>query len=292
MPGFFILASLCVFMFGCERMLLYFPDSRDRALPKDHTAVYEDVFFRSSDGLRLHGWFLPAQGGKAKGTVLHVHGNAANITGHYGFICWLPAAGYNVLTFDYRGYGRSEGSVTRDGTILDALAALEYLRTCGKVDPDSIVVFGQSIGGAVSIAMAAQRKDQIKALAIDSTFTTYRDVVRFHSFRQPSLVALIWWVPLTIPAGHDPIKLVADLSPLPLFFIHGKRDNVVPWWMSQQLCDAAKEPKSLWLIDDTNHTQVWDKHEKQAQDRLTAFFDGALQKEPAQPQLSGRGAAP
>ena len=74
------------------------------------------------DGTKLHAWFLPA-GGTARGTVLHLHGNAANVSNHLPLVAWMPARGYNVLMLDYRGFGKSEGRPTLDGIVEDALAA-------------------------------------------------------------------------------------------------------------------------------------------------------------------------
>ncbi|HUN82536.1 MAG TPA: alpha/beta hydrolase, partial [Phycisphaerae bacterium] len=108
----FRLLCLCflVTMLGCDRVF-YYPDRRVHGDPAEHGLKYEDVYFAAPDGVRLHGWFFPATK-PATGTVLHIHGNAANVSAHYEFIRWLPAAGYNVLTFDYRGYGQSGGHVT------------------------------------------------------------------------------------------------------------------------------------------------------------------------------------
>lgn len=261
--------------FDCNR-IFYHPDRRDRGSPADEGVAYEDVFFAGADGLRLHGWFMPAGPAPARGTVLHIHGNAANITGHYAFVHWLPASGYNVLTFDYRGFGRSEGRPTRRGTVHDAHAALDYLRGRGDVDPDRIVVFGQSIGGGVAAVLAAERRDQIRAVALDSVFTSHRDIVRFHVHRNLLLTALAWWLPRLVANGLDAIDHVAEIAPLPIFFIHGRSDRITPWTGSQRLCDTAGRPKDIWLIDGMDHTEVWEEQPQIARTRLLDFFDRAL----------------
>jgi hypothetical protein len=270
MPGCFIL----VLMFGCDRVF-YYPDRKVRGSPADDRLAYEDVFFASDDGTRLHGWFMPAQRA-ARGTVLHMHGNAANITGHYEFVSWLPAAGFNVFTFDYRGYGRSGGHVTREGTVRDACAALDYLRARRDVQSEPILLFGQSIGGAVATVVAARRKDQIAALALDSTFASYKGIVRYHVTHQPVFLVLAWWLPMLIADGLDPQDHIASVSPVPVMIIHGKQDRIAPWVMGQNLFDAAKEPKEVWLIEDTNHMEVWFEKPREARARLTEFFDRAI----------------
>ncbi len=269
-----ILTAACLLMLGCNHVF-YYPDRRDRGSPADHAMRYEDVFFKTTDGVRLHGWFLSARG-NAMGTVLHVHGNAANITGHLDFVRWLPDTGYNVLTFDYRGYGRSEGRISREGSLLDASAALEFLHAREDLDASRIVVFGQSIGGAISIAMLADRPGQVRAIAIDSSFTNYRDIVSYHIRHNPALLVLAWWFPWTIPPGHDPIDTIARLSPTPILLMHGRADRIAPFQMAQRLYDAAGEPRDLWLIDDMDHMQVWFERPEEARRKLLDFYGRAL----------------
>lgn len=264
--------------------VFYYPDSRDRGSPADDGLAYEDVFFTTDQGLQLHGWYMPAIGrAPAIGTVLHIHGNAANITGHYAFVRWLPESRYNVLTFDYRGFGRSEGKVTRDGAVRDAAAALDYLRDRGDVDSERIVVFGQSIGGVVAIVLAADRKADIRALIVDSAFTSHRDIARFHVLRNPLLAVLAWWFPFTVPKGHDAIDNVARIAPVPTLFMHGTADRIIPHTMSRRLFAAANEPKDLWLIDGLDHTEVWEEQPEAAQRKLLDFFTAALENRNAKP---------
>src|SRR5258706_9252586 len=141
MPGFFIVAT----MFGCDRVF-YYPDRHVRGNPSEYGLKFEDVFFTTQDGVRLHGWFFPATK-PVKGTVLHVHGNAGNITAHYEFVRWLPAAGYNVLAFDYRGYGQSGGQGTRSGEINQPKAGTCLF--CGRADNEKSknLNFRQSVRG-------------------------------------------------------------------------------------------------------------------------------------------------
>ncbi|MCH8964027.1 MAG: alpha/beta fold hydrolase, partial [Planctomycetes bacterium] len=128
----------------------YRPSSEQYDNPENHGLRYDAVEFVTLDGVRLSAWWFPADG-SARGTVIHFHGNAGNITGHFVQTAWLPAAGYHVLCFDYRGFGGSEGTVTRTGTILDAHAAIDYVLAREDADPMRILLFGQSLGGAVAI---------------------------------------------------------------------------------------------------------------------------------------------
>jgi fermentation-respiration switch protein FrsA (DUF1100 family) len=264
-------------MMGCNGMF-YYPDTRDRGRPTDHNVEYEDVFFHAEDGVRLHGWYMTA-GPSARGTVLHIHGNAGNITGHYEFVHWLPSAGYNVLTFDYRGYGRSGGRITREGSICDAYAALDYLRNRPDVDRDRIVLFGQSLGGSIGAVVAAERREQVRAVAMDSAFSRYRDIVRHHVFNSPVFTVLAWWLPFTIPRGQDALESIGRIAPVPVLIMHGRDDRVAPWRMACELYEAAAEPKELWLIEKTDHMEVWMEEPETAQAKLVSFYEAALKDE-------------
>lgn len=257
-------------MIGCDQ-LFYYPDRRDRGRPSDDGVAHEDVWFHAEDGVKLHGWFMPAAGAP-RGAVLHVHGNAANITGHYQAVSWLPAEGYHVLTFDYRGYGRSEGRVTRVGTVRDTLAALDSLRARPEVRGRPVFVIGQSIGGAVAIAAAAERPGQVRGLVVDGAFSRYRDIAWHHVVRNPALLILGWWYPLMLSRAHDPIDCVKRISPTPVLFMHGTADRVVPHAMSKRLSDAAREPKELWLIEGMDHYEAWSERADEVHRRLLEFF--------------------
>ena len=257
--------------------VFYHPDRQDRGSPDEHSLEFEDAYFENPDGTRLHGWFLPAETDRAAwGTVLHLHGNAANITGHYDFIRWMPGAGLNVLTFDYRGYGQSEGRVTREGTIADGAAAMDYLRSRGDVDQARIFVFGQSMGAAVAIVLTARRRDQVRALVAEGGFSGHREIVRHHVMHRPLLFVLAWWFPFLVRRGLDPIDFVGEISPVPVLFMHGTADRVVPVRMSRELHERAGAGRSLWLIDGMDHYEVWEEQAEEAQQRLIEFFRSAL----------------
>jgi fermentation-respiration switch protein FrsA (DUF1100 family) len=206
--------------------------------------------------------------------VLHLHGNAGNISGHFVHVAWLPAEGWNVLTFDYRGYGQSQGRITRRGSIEDAHAALDYLLHRDDVDRNKIVAFGQSLGGAIGIVLTAERSE-IRGLATDGAFDSYRRIVAWHVRKNPLLFVVAWWFPYTMPLGLDPINYVKDIAPRPLFIMHGTADGVVDPAMARRLYDAAGDPKSLWLVDGADHYGAMQDFADEAHTRLLAFFDQA-----------------
>jgi uncharacterized protein len=255
----------------------YHPNRTEYERPSDYGLKYESVLIRTSDGLNLHGWFFPAEG-RAAGTVLHLHGNAGNTSGHFQHVAWLPAAGWNVLCFDYRGYGRSEGRISREGSLIDARAALDYLLGRPEVDGDRIVAFGQSLGGAVGIVLAAQRPE-IRGLVIDGAFDGYRHIARWHIRRNPVMLVLAWWVPWLLMGDNlDPIDHVSRISPRPLLVMHGTADSVVPVSMARRLHAAAGEPKELWLVEGANHYEAMTERAEETRPRLLRFLERCAER--------------
>lgn len=225
--------------------------------PAQHGIDYQELALRAEDGTALTAWFLPARG-PARATVLFLHGNAENISTHFASVAWMPAEGFNVLALDYRGYGASEGTPTLAGVQLDIDAAMRALLARPGVDRGRIVLFGQSLGGALAIHYAARGayRSSLRALVADSAFSDYRGIVR----EKLAGFFLTWplqWLPwLTVDNDYSPAASVAALSPLPLLLIHGERDVVVPARHSQRLFELAREPKELWLVPEAGHIQA------------------------------------
>ena len=217
---------------------------------------YEPVALRAVDGVALVAWFMPATG-KAHATVLFLHGNAENISTHFISVAWMPAEGFNVLALDYRGYGGSEGKPTLPGMQLDIDAALTELRARPDVDPRRIVLFGQSLGGALAIHYAARgsQRGALRAVIADSAFADYRTIAS----EKLAASALTWpfqWLPaLVVDNDYSPLASVGAISPLPLLLIHGEADAVVPPHHAQRLYEAARMPKELWLLPGVGHIQ-------------------------------------
>ena len=249
---------------GCNSVF-YQPDAqRYRPLP----AGGEDVWFASRDGTRLHGWFLPAQG-KAKGTVVHVHGNAQNLTSHVGFVDWLPAQGFSVFAFDYRGYGESAGSPSRGGVVEDTRAALDYVRSRADVDATRVVVFGQSLGGAIATAALGEGgTNGVCGFAVDSTFGSYIHMGNAALGGTFLTYPLAW---LLLSDDHAPEHSIGKIAPVPILFLHGTQDPVVPLAEGRRLFAAAGEPKTFVELSEPGHTVATYTAEGRAQ--LVLFFE-------------------
>ncbi len=253
--------------------LFYMPTSSVYGRPEAHGLAFENVYFKSTGGTRLHGWFLPAEG-VARGTVIHFHGNAGNITGHFEHVKWLPSAGWNVLCFDYRGYGQSTGKPTRRGTVDDGLAAVEYAASRDDVDALKIVGLGQSLGGAVGIVVAAKQAI-LRGFAAEGAFCHYRTeaafVCRQNLFAKPFAG---WLTRRVISVDLEPIDWVARIAPRPVMFVCGTSDRIVDYRQSLALHEAAGEPKSLHVIEGGGHVDAMCTPERRVW--FTDFFDTAI----------------
>lgn len=233
------------------------PDHALVQTPAQHGIDYRELHLRAEDGTNLTAWYLPARG-PARATVLFLHGNAENISTHVAAVAWMPAEGFNVLALDYRGYGASEGSPSLAGVQLDIDAAMRWLLTQPDVDAKRIILFGQSLGGALAIHYAARGayRVNLRALVADSAFSDYRAIVK----EKLAGFFLTWplqWLPwLTVDNDYSPAASIGQLSPLPLLLIHGERDTVVPVEHARRLFAMAREPKELWLVPQAGHIQA------------------------------------
>jgi fermentation-respiration switch protein FrsA (DUF1100 family) len=263
---------------GCASNMLYYPTRQTYGNPADHGLRYEEVLFESRDGTALCGWFIPATG-EAKGTVLHYHGNAQNMTAHFSFVSWLPSAGFNVFTFDYRGYGKSGGSPTRKGVYEDSCAALDYLRSRPDFGTDQILVLGQSLGGANALAaIQGTGIEGVQAVAIDSAFYSYRLIARDKINYIPILNLLRW--PLSfvvISNAKSPESTIGKLQSTPVLIVHGTDDEVIPFRHGQLLYEKAQQPKELVSVPRGHHTDALVQRDPLYREYIVRFFEMALE---------------
>lgn len=270
-----LLAGVLGCLGGCESLFFY-PSKQIAHTPAELGLVYQDVRFYSADNTALTGWFLPASTQPAKATIVHVHGNAAKIGDHVWAVRWLPAAGFNVLTFDYRGFGQSEGRPGLDGAVLDVQAALAYALARPDVDPDRLVVFGQSLGGALSLYQVAHSplRARIRALVVDSTFAGYRQIAS-EKLAESWLTWPVQWLPEWVLSDRlAPRGAVSTIAPVPLLLVHGTADTVVPARHSEQLYALAGSPRQLWLLPGVPHTAAFELAVNRR--RLLDWLDQAL----------------
>ena len=159
-------------------------------------------------------------------TVLFLHGNAENISTHIASVAWLPAKGYNVFLFDYRGYGRSAGEPSLPGLHLDTEAALAAVFAMAEVNADRIVVFRQSLGGDVAITALAGSayRHRIRAMVIEGAFSSYRGIAREKLAGLWLTWPLQWPLSLAMDDQYKPLEAIGRISPVPVLVIHGLVD--------------------------------------------------------------------
>lgn len=265
---------LCVLVIlasaGCSR-LFFMPQQELVRTPTEIGLEYEDVYFNSADGVRLHGWWLPAEG-TAQGTVMFFHGNAENISTHIGSVYWLPAAGFNVFMMDYRGYGLSAGDPSLPGVHADGIAALQTVMQRTDLDTSQVVVLGQSLGAAVSVYAVANSpyRARFKALIVDSVFASHRQITQEKLGGFWLTWPLQWPLALLVSDAFSPMKSIAGIAPVPLLVIHGTADQVIPIEHGRQVFAIANEPKTLWVIKNAQHIQALGSVETRR--RLLAFM--------------------
>ena len=213
---------------GYMERLFFHPAAETTPVPAE-LPLAEKVAFASADGTRLVGWFIPAAVpvGHPAPSVVHVHGNAGSINSHWWFTEYLPPAGFNVFIFDYRGYGESAGRATRRGPLIDdSEAALDYLLTRPDVDPQRIALYGQSLGGAIGMALVA-RRPEIRAAVLESPFISWRLIAANAVGGDPPGALARFLASVLISDRDRPINALAE-SRCPTLVLHGTADQVIP----------------------------------------------------------------
>lgn len=226
----------------------------------------EDVYFITIDGERLNGWLFKAIGDEF-GTVIHFHGNYANISYSREWIDWMPEIGFNVFTFDYRGYGKSSGVPSREGLYKDSVAAIKYILSRRDIDTENMFIFAQSLGGANAIAAVAKNRfSGIRAVAIEGGFSSYRSqaldtmtqVVQDKIGNVPCLSLQLWPVSYLLVTNElSPLDLIDQISPIPVLVIHDLADDKVPFNHGQKIYERADEPKFLWTVSEGGHLKTF-----------------------------------
>ncbi len=244
-----------------ESSFIYFPSkypagnwevNRFRAAEGESITRVEDVWMEAEDGVRLHGWFCTPhrwQDGEARPVessrvILWCHGNAGNITHRYDKISHLTQAPSALFIFDYRGYGRSEGSPSEAGVYLDAMAAWRHLTEERGYAPRQIVIYGVSMGGAVAIELAT--KVEPAGLIIESSFTSIADMA----------AATMPFIPrCIIRTRMNSLDKIGAIT-VPKLVVHGDADEIIPYRMGEALYEAAAPPKRFHAVADATHNET------------------------------------
>ena len=229
--------------------------------PKSQMGLnYEEVHFQAKDGTHLFGWYFPARLKKKtdhpKGTIIQFHGNATNLSSHFVSLVWLAEEGYDFFTFDYRGYGRSEGKPDPEGTAQDGVAALLRAQEFQKKRASPLLIpIGQSLGGAILMRSLQDLGETIhpELVVLESTFVSYQTIGK-------RILARSWY---SWPFQYLAYLLVSDqYSGMDwiqsykgnLIILHDQSDPIVPFACGEDLnrFSPAKE-KEFWTLNDGNH---------------------------------------
>ena len=223
--------------------LLYFPSRTIERSPADAGLAYRDLSFETEDGERLHGWWVMRRAA-GLGHVLLCHGNAGNVGDRVLHATVLTAVGFDVLLFDYRGYGDSSGTPSEQGTYRDARAALACLLRQPDVDASRVLYLGESLGGAVALELALAHPPA--GLVLLSAFTSVRAMGRVHYALIPTAL---------VPDAYPSLRLIGELR-APLLVLHGEDDAIVPVEHGRALLDAAPDPKRMRIVPGAGHNDL------------------------------------
>jgi fermentation-respiration switch protein FrsA (DUF1100 family) len=244
-----------------ERHFIYYPTRQVNENPGSAGLAYQDIDLVTDDKVKLHGWWIPCEG--ARGTLLIFHGNAGNVGDRVPWIEMLHNLGVHVFIIDYRGYGKSEGDPFEEGLYRDARAAYNWWAK--RYGDEKLILFGESLGGAVAVHLAARVSPA--GLILQSTFTSARDMAK-------NLFPLGLLFPLA-RVQFNSAEEIARVS-CPKLIVHGTRDEIVPFRLGESLYELAPPPKSFYAVPEAGHNDLpWVAGAEYGR-RLKAFLSGII----------------
>lgn len=263
--------ALMGLLYGMQSRLIHLPGVPGRdlaATPDQHELPWEEVVLEAEDGVRLHGWYVPAAGGEAAQTFLFFHGNAGNISHRLDSLALFHDLGVATLIIDYRGYGRSGGQPSEQGLYRDARAAWRYLVDKRGLPPEAVIVFGRSLGAAVAAHLATERP--VGGLVLESAFTS-----------APDLGAELYPLfPVRMLARFRyPTRALVNEVNAPVLVVHSPDDEIVPFRHGQAIYEAAPEPKTFLRIQGDHNTGFLQSRETY-RNGLAAWLDSLPRDRP------------
>lgn len=286
--GVIVILGISVY---AEHKLIYPPREAITITPKDIGIDYDEIRYTTSDGLTIRGWFIPASSSAnnpdTHDTIILAHGYSHNRAQMNDYMKFLHAKGFNVLSFDFRGHGESDGKYTTIGynEQKDIDGAVTWLKANHPKEADKIGLLGISMGGATSILATANNKG-IDALVTDSAFAKLSNAVD-SSFTHFSGFPAFPFSPLSMKIAELetkahidevlPIKYIPNIAPRPILLIHSKLDTVILYDKNAvPLYESAGNPKQLWLVECGEHVENLSCSGKVYEDRVNQFFEDSL----------------
>jgi len=268
--GIGVYAGLCILGFAFQGKIVYHPIRSMDATPTDGGMSYDDIFFEAADGVKLNGWFVPAD--DARGVVIFCHGNAGNISNRLDTLRIFHALRLSTLIFDYRGYGLSDGKPSEEGTYLDAEAAWRHLTEVKGIPPEQIFVHGRSLGGAIAADLAAKHRP--RGLILESTLTSVPD----------RAAEIYFWLPARVLSRfrYDTENALRRVQ-CPVLIVHSLDDRLIPFSHGRALEQAAPGEVDFLEISGDHNWGFVTSGERYT-DGLGAFVEKALHiRYPASP---------
>jgi uncharacterized protein len=271
--GVLAYSSTCLFLFIRQQQIIINPSAEIRQLPSDepYRLPYEVVRLPvPTSATQLHSWWIPAKPVQGQQThpktLIYFYGRGSNKSYNLSRMEGLWNLGFSILMIDYRGVGASQGEHPSEaGMYADAEAAWNYVTRTRNIPADQVILYGESLGGAVALELAIKHPNA-GGVILQSTFTSIADMTQ----------QLPWlrWFPVSLML-HQRFESLGKVSALqmPVLFLHGEADAVVPVWMSQRLYDAAPNPKQLLLIPGKGHNSIYQPGPQSYLTAIEQFFN-------------------
>jgi len=258
-------AAILLNLYFNQAGMLYLPEypgASSDATPASAGLNYNSVSLTTADGLHLDAWYLPAV--NERGVILFCHGNAGNISNRISTLALFNELGFSSLIFDYRGYGRSEGDPTEQGTYRDAEAAWQYLLSQGYVESE-IIIMGRSLGASVAAELAHRHRP--KAVVLESSFTSVPDVA---ADLYP-LLPVRWLSHFS----YNTLDYLPSIT-APVLIVHSRDDEIIPFSHGQRLFAAAHPPKQFLELKGGHNESIYISGIDYYRDGLNSFFNSYL----------------
>lgn len=261
-----------IMLFRCSS-LYYYPDQVEYSKPEEY-GPFESLSI-DVEGASLDGWYFPSAKSPTRAVVLQFHGNAQNISSHAALGVWLTQFGYDFMTYDYRGFGKSEGSPDPKRNYEDALIVLKMADDRAREKGVPLIILGQSLGGAIALrALADFDQSNVGLIIADSTFASYDSMVR-NAIRN-TVGSWLTFLAFFFDDEYSPIHTLDQVSRLPLLVIHSRFDPVVPFSEGRSIYENWQGRKELWALEVDGHLSWSNYGSGKTDQRLVDFLDRML----------------
>ncbi len=241
LTSFVIFFALSLIQCTGKPYFMYYPRRELTSTPQDIGLNFKLIYFITDDNVRLSGWWVPSK--KERGVVLFSHGNSGNISNRLASINIFHEMNLSVFIYDYRGYGKSEGAPTEEGTYMDAKAAWDYLVKKRKIAKQKIIIFGRSLGGSIAAWLAQNHTPRI--LIIESSFTSLAEVSKLHYSCFPG--------ELVFGDCYSTGEYIKNIKS-PVLIIHSTDDELTPFSQGKKLFELANKPKEFIILSGSHNT--------------------------------------